>query len=147
MFHIQAIHKKFMANCVKCRFSLNLQSFSVVLKSNPVRYLATSCPCDSHQIHRSCTSMSLLWQNNKSLWLSWTVSIPKWVSILQHTACAPSDAKLLEGGVKCVSLAPNDPEYMPKHPKDGYFKPCMTCISVEQHPLWSWLCCSNQQYW
>ena len=88
-----------MANCVKCRFSLNLQLFSVVLKSAPVKYVATDCPWDSHQIRRSCTSMSLWWQNNPSLWLSWTVNIPKWVSILRHAACAPSDAKLLEGSV------------------------------------------------
>ena len=54
---------------------------------------------DSHQIHSSWTSISLWWQNNPSLWLSWTVSIPKYVSILWHAACAPSDAKLLEGGV------------------------------------------------
>ena len=88
-----------MANCVKCRFSLNLQLFSVVLKSAPVKYIATYCPWDSHQIRSSCTAMSVWWQNNPSLWLSWTVSIPKWVSILQHVICAPSDAKLLEGGV------------------------------------------------
>ena len=88
-----------MANCVKCRFSLNLKLFSVVLKNVPVKYIATYCPWDSHQIHSSCTSMSLWWQNNLSLWLSWTVSIPKWVSIYWHAACAPSDAKLLEGGV------------------------------------------------
>ena len=68
---------KTMANCVKCRFSLNLQSFSVVLKSVPVKYIATYCPWDSHQKRSSCTSMSLWWQNNPSFWLSWTVSIPK----------------------------------------------------------------------
>ena len=88
-----------MANCGKSRFSLNSQSFPVVLKSAPVKYIATYCPWESHQIHSSCTSMSLWWQNNPSLWLSWTVSIPKWVSILWHAACAQSDAKLLEGGV------------------------------------------------
>ena len=88
-----------MANYVKCRFSLNLQLFSIVLKSAPVKYIATYCPWDSHQIHSSCTSMSLWWQNNPSLWLSWTVSIPKWVPILRHTNCAPSGANLLEGGV------------------------------------------------
>ena len=43
--------------------------------------------------------MSLWWQNDPSLWLSWSVSILKWVSILWHAACAPSDAKILEGGV------------------------------------------------
>ena len=43
--------------------------------------------------------MSLWWQNIPSVWLSWTVSIPKWVSIFWNAACAPSDAKLLEGGV------------------------------------------------
>ena len=88
-----------MANCVKCRFSLNLLLFSVVLKSAPEQYRATYCPWDSPQIHSSCTSMSLWWQNSPSLWLLWTVSIPKWVSILWHGASAPSDAKLLEGGV------------------------------------------------
>ena len=91
-----------MANCVKCRFSLNLQLFSVVLKSASVKYTATYFPWDSHQRQSSCTSMSLWWQNNLSLWLSWTISIPKWVSILWHAACAPSDAKLLEGGVSNV---------------------------------------------
>ena len=68
-------------------------------KNVPVKYIATYCPWYSHQIHSSCISMSLWWQNNPSLWLSWTVSIPTWVSILWHAACAPSDAKLLEGGV------------------------------------------------
>ena len=48
--------------------------------------------------------MSLWRQNNPSLWLSWTLSIPKWVSILWHAACAPSDAKLLEGGVDVPHL-------------------------------------------
>ena len=72
-------------------------------KNVPVKYIATYCPWDSHQIHSSCTSMSLWWQNNLSLWLSWTVSIPKWVSIHWHAACAPSDAKLLEGGVHLFS--------------------------------------------
>ena len=90
---------KSMANCVKSRFSLNLQLFSVVLKSAPLKYIASYCPWDSHQIQSSCTSMSLWWQNNLSLWWSWTESIPKWVSIFWHAACAPSDAKLLEGGV------------------------------------------------
>ena len=90
-----------MTNCVKCRFSLNLQLFSVVSKSAPVKYIAIYCSWDSHQIRSSCTSMSLWWQNNPSLWLSWTVSIPKWVPKHRHAACAPSDAKLLEGGV-CV---------------------------------------------
>ena len=33
------------------------------------------------------------------MWFSRTVSIPKWVSLLWHAACATSDAKLLEGGV------------------------------------------------
>ena len=89
-----------MANCVKSRFSLNMQLFSVVLKSALVKYIATYCPWDSHQIHSSCTSMSLWWQNNPSLWLSWTVSIPKWVSILWRATCASSDAKLFEGGVE-----------------------------------------------
>ena len=94
-----------MANCVKCWFSLNLQLFSVVFKSAPVKYIATYCPWDSHQIHSSCTSTSLWWQNNPSLWLSWTASIPMWVTILWHAACAPSDAKLLEGGVyNCYAL-------------------------------------------
>ena len=102
MFHIQAIHKKSMANGVKCRFSLNLQLFSVVLKSAPVKYIAAYCSPDSHQIHRSCTSLSLGGQNNPSLWLSWTVTIPNWVAILWRAACAPSDAKLLEGGA-CIS--------------------------------------------
>ena len=88
-----------MANCVKYRFSINLQFFSVVLKSAPVKYVTTYCPWDSHQIDSSCTSMSLWWQNDPTLWLSWTVTIPKWVSILWRVACAPSDAKLLEGGV------------------------------------------------
>ena len=88
-----------MANCVKCRFSLNLQLFSVVLKSAPVKYIATSCPWNSYQIHSSCPSMNSWWQNNPSLWLLWTVSIPKWVSILWDAAYAPSDAKLVEGGV------------------------------------------------
>ena len=55
----------------------------------------------SHQTHRSCTSMSLWWDNNPNLWISWTASIPTWVSIIWHAACAPSDAKLLEGGVFC----------------------------------------------
>ena len=50
-------------------------------------------------MHSSCTSMSLKWQNNPILWLSWAIRIPNWVSILWHTACAPTDAKLLEGGV------------------------------------------------
>ena len=68
-------------------------------KSVPAKYIATYCPWDSHQIHSSCTSMSLWRQINPSLWLSWTVIIPKWVSILWHAACAPRDAKLLEGGV------------------------------------------------
>ena len=90
---------KSMANCVKSRFSLNLQLFSVVLKSVHVKYIASYCPWDLHQIHSSCTSMSFWWKNNPSLWLSWTVSIPKWVSILWHAACAPSDAKLFAGGV------------------------------------------------
>ena len=71
---------KSMTNCVKYRFSINLQLFSVVLKSVPVKYITTYCPWDSHQIHSSCTSMNLWWQNNPSLWLSWSVSIPKWVS-------------------------------------------------------------------
>ena len=83
-----------MANCVNCQFSLNFQLFSVVLKSAPVKYVATYCP--SHQKHSSCTSMSLWWQNDPRLWLSWTVSIPNWVSILWHTASAPSYAKLLK---------------------------------------------------
>ena len=96
-----------MANCVKCRFSLNLKLFSVVLKSAPVKYIATYCHWDSHQIHSSCTSMSLWWQNNPSLWLSWTGSVPKWVSILWHAACAPSDAKLLEGGVAAWRITKN----------------------------------------
>ena len=99
MFHIQAIHKKSMANCVKYRFSINLQLFSVVLISAPLKYITTYCPWDSHQMHSSCTSMSLWWQNNPILWLSWAVSIPNSVSILWHAACAPTDAKLLEGGV------------------------------------------------
>ena len=43
--------------------------------------------------------MSLWWENNPNLWLSRTVNIPTWVSIVWHAACAPSDAKLLEGGV------------------------------------------------
>ena len=43
--------------------------------------------------------MRLWWQNNPSLWLSWTVSIPNLVSILWHATCATGDAKLLEGGV------------------------------------------------
>ena len=90
---------KSVANWVKGRFSLNLQLFSVLLKSAPVKYIASHCPFNSHQIHSSCTSMSLWWQNNPSLWFSWTVSIPKSVSIFWHAACAPSDAKLLEGGV------------------------------------------------
>ena len=51
--------------------------------------------------------MSLWWENYLSLWLAWTVSIPKWVSILWHAACAPSDAKLLEGGVYIFS-PPNE---------------------------------------
>ena len=93
-----------MANCVKCRFSLNLQLFPVVLKSAPVKYMATYCPWDLHQILSECTSMSLWWQNNPSLWLLWTVSIPKWVSIRWHAAYAPSDAKLLEGGVYLSSV-------------------------------------------
>ena len=88
-----------MTNWVICRFSLHLQLYSVVLKSVPVKYIATYCPWDLHQIHRSCTSMGLWWHNNPSLWLSWVVSIPKWVLIVWHAACAPSDAKLLEGGV------------------------------------------------
>ena len=50
---------------------------------------------------------SLWWQNNPSLWLSWTVSIPKYVSILWHAACAPSDAKLLEGGVYSPHFPPS----------------------------------------
>ena len=88
-----------MANCAKCRFSLNLQLFSVNLKSAPVKHTATYCYWVSHQRHSLCTYMSLWWDNDPSLWLSWAVSIPKWVSILWHAACAPSDAKLLEGGV------------------------------------------------
>ena len=51
-------------------------------------------------MHSSCTSMSSWWQNNPSLWPSWAASIPKWVSIIWHTACSPSDAKLMEGGVE-----------------------------------------------
>ena len=90
---------KSMDTCVKCRFSLNLQLFSVVLKSVSVKYTATYCPWDSHQIHSSCPSMSLWWESNPSLWLSWGVSIPKWVLIVWHAACTQSDAKLLEGGV------------------------------------------------
>ena len=113
-----------MANCVKWRFSLNLQLFSVVLKSAPVKYMATYCPWDLHQIHSSCTSMSLWWQNNPSLWLSWTVSIPKWVSILWHAACAPSDAKLLEGGVCVTHLQVNSLRPRPnrRHFADDIFK-------------------------
>ena len=88
-----------MANCVKSWFSLNLQLFSIVLKNAPVKYITSYCPWDLHQIHSPCTSMSLWWQNSPSLWLSWTVSILKWGSILWHAACAPSHAKLLEGGV------------------------------------------------
>ena len=95
-----------MANCVKCRVSLNLQLFSVDLKNIYVKHMATYCPWNSHQIHSSCISMSLWWQNNSSLWVSWTVSIPKWVPILWHAAFAPSDAKLLEGGVEIVIIAP-----------------------------------------
>ena len=107
MFHIQAIYKKSMANCVNCQFLLNLQLFSFNLKSAPVKHTPTYCHWDSHQIHSSCTYMSVWWQNNPSSWLSWTVSIPKWVSILWHAARAPNDAKLLEGGVSlpmCIYL-------------------------------------------
>ena len=48
--------------------------------------------------------MSLWWQNNPSFWISWTISIPMWVSIFWHAAWAPSDAKLLEGGVHAVTF-------------------------------------------
>ena len=95
-----------MANCVKCRFSLNLQLFSVDLKSAPLKHTATYCPWNSDQIHSSCISMSLWWQNNSSVLLSWTVSIPKWVPILWHAVCAPSNAKLLEGGVNVALTRP-----------------------------------------
>ena len=67
-----------MANFVKCQFSLNLQLLSVDLKSAPVKHTATYCLRHSHQIHSSCTSISVWWQSNTSLWLSWTVSIPNW---------------------------------------------------------------------
>ena len=67
-----------------------------------VHHLNSNCRKTVSQIHSSCTSMSLWLQNNPSLWLLWTVSIPKWVSILWHGASAPSDAKLLEGGVSLV---------------------------------------------
>ena len=104
-----------MANCVKYRFSINLQLFSVVLKSAPLKYITTYCPWDSHQMHSSCTSMSLCWQNNPILWLSWAVSIPKWVSILWHSACAPTDAKLLEGGVLHTWIASKTYTYQLRH--------------------------------
>ena len=120
-----------MANCVKCRFSLNLQLFSVVLKSAPVKYIVTYCHWDSHQIHSSCASMSLWWQNNPSLWLSWTVSVPKWVSILWHAACAQSDAKLLEGGVHHGTCTMHVPLCMSES---------LTCGGGENAPVSSGVC-------
>ena len=151
-----------MANCVKCRFSLKLQLFSVVLKSAPVKYIATYCPWDSHQIHSSCTSMSLWWQNNPSLWLSWTISIPKWVSIFWHAACAPSNAKLLEGGVYILPtiylidhahaidsvLFPNNANHRPFYwraimlPSTFYENPYVISQYVEQ---WNVLCWPMQR--
>ena len=116
-----------MANCVKCRFSLNLQLFSVVSKSAPVKYIATYCLWNPHQIHSSCTSMSLWWQNNPSLWLSWTVSIPKWVSIIWQAACAPSDAKLLEGGVSTFDKRSNSQW------QNAVNGGCLFCSSLIRH--------------
>ena len=101
-----------MANCVNCRFSIVLQLFSVNLKSAPVKHTPTYCYWVSHPAHSSCTYMSLWWENNSSLWLSRTVSIPKWVSILWHAACAPSDAKLLEGGVYTNTLKFSSKEHV-----------------------------------
>ena len=69
------------------------------VKKCPVKHIATYCRWDFNQIHGSCISMSLWWQTNPSLCLSWTLSFPNRVSILWHAACTPSDAKLLEGGV------------------------------------------------
>ena len=60
MLHIQAIPKS-MANCVKSRFSLNLQLFSVVLKSAPAKHIASYCPWDSHQIHSSSCRLCSKW--------------------------------------------------------------------------------------
>ena len=91
-----------MAKCVKYRFSINLQLFSVVLKIAPLKCITTYRLWDSHQMYSSCTSMSLWRQNNPILWLSLAVRIPNWVSILWHAACAPTDAKLLEGGVYSI---------------------------------------------
>ena len=60
-----------------------------------------------HKIFHKYRVHIYLWnygKDNPSLWLSSIVSFSNWVSIRWIAACALSDAKLLEGGVKQTKI-------------------------------------------